>query len=114
MSDNDAGRWVSVQEAAGLLGKSERTIRRWVDTHKLAHRREGRRIYVNIANYAPLEMTEPSLEELRAQVDKLTAVNELLSIENERLWSTIATLTTHKAIEAPKRRWRWPWQPKEN
>lgn len=103
-----AERWVSVQEAAGLLGKSERTIRRWVDTDKLAHRREGRRVYVNVTDYAPLEMTEPDVQDLQAQVDKLAAVNELLSIENERLWSTIATLTTHKAIEAPKERGR-PW-----
>ncbi len=41
-------KWISVQEAAGILGKSSKTIRRWIKAGKLRHKREGRRVYVVI------------------------------------------------------------------
>ena len=44
----DTTKWVTVTEAAQLLGKSARTVQRWADTGRLPVTRHGRRVLVDI------------------------------------------------------------------
>jgi excisionase family DNA binding protein len=47
------GPWVSVDQAATVLGVSERTVRRAIARGDLAHRRVGRRVLVPRAALTP-------------------------------------------------------------
>lgn len=49
----DPTPWCSVDEAARLLGVSERTVRRQVARGRLEHRREGRRLLIATRCLAP-------------------------------------------------------------
>lgn len=47
--------WVTISEAVGLTGKSERTIRRYIADGSLSNRREKGRLWVNLADIAPAD-----------------------------------------------------------
>ena len=42
----DTGKWITVAQARQALGKSERTIRRWIETGKLQSRQGDNRVEV--------------------------------------------------------------------
>ena len=52
--ENGAGGWLAMEEAARLAGKTERTIRSWVQLGRLIKRKVGKRVLVRFAEgYAP-------------------------------------------------------------
>ena len=125
MSDVDNGeRWVGVAEAAALLGKSDRTIRRMVSDGRLTSRKDGARLLVEVSDVLPAsaglvsDVSSPDviIASLRAELDTLRGYVEHLSDENDKLWrqveaqqSVIEALTQvreQKAIEGPAVR---PW-----
>jgi len=48
---DDAVKWVTIADAVIALGKSDRTLRRWVAGDKLPHKREQGRILVDISEF---------------------------------------------------------------
>lgn len=124
-------RWVTISEAVGLTGKSERTIRRYIADGSLANRREKGRVFVNLTDILQATESPPpgesdSLAEvakLQAEVTRLSDINTILERELEDWkrqsgkWEAQAALLTAvignqpKTIEAPNppSRWRWPW-----
>lgn len=46
--DREPGRWVTMPEAVAHFGRSERTLRRWMDRGQLRHKNEGGRALVFI------------------------------------------------------------------
>ena len=115
MSDTtDRERWVTVAEAATLLDKSARTIRRMVSDGRLSGQRVDRRIMVNVAPVLP---SDDNIDNLRSEVDILrtrVAVLEqqvdMLTGERDYLRQALATALrlAQPAIEAPRRRRWWP------
>jgi excisionase family DNA binding protein len=114
MSDIEPSeRWVSVAEAAAALDKSDRTIRRMVADGRLTSRKEGARLFVNLADVLPagadalsdVSSQDVTIVSLRAEVDKLQALNSQLSDERDFLRSALASAMT-KALEPPRER---PW-----
>jgi len=109
----DRERWCTIQEAAGQLGKSERTVRRMVSANKLAYKRDGRRLLVNLAGVVPAETDRVDMTvevaRLQAQVDKLTVLVDQLTGERDYLRSALASALRlqQAAIEAPKARQWW-------
>lgn len=120
--------------AARLLGKSERTVRRWVADGKLAADRAGTALLVDIARHMPdTEAATPSgaaampdttgeLDALRAEVTRLREALDTCQAERDRLWQSLDNaqaialaltgeqrLLTERASEA-RRRWWPPWR----
>lgn len=130
--DNDRPTWTPIDKAAELSGKSDRTLRRWVASGKLRHRREAGRLYVDLSSPALTggdsgqdSDIASELTEARQQIATLTA--ELASVkavlsevigERDYLRQALAMSLTleQKRLEAatpPARPWRWPWQKTE-
>jgi hypothetical protein len=101
VNDNDTNTWVSVSEAAELLGKSERTVWRWVKRGKLAIDRSVTPHLVNVSDTVSdidtdktvtptvtpdrVSELEGTVERLREKVDRLASENEQLQADNDRL-----------------------------
>jgi len=134
MTDN-LGHWVTVAEAAALLGKSERTIWRWIDKGELPIDRDqtphlvdvgGRDVDTGIdvnLDTSDTSQTERGslIERLQTENDRLRAANERLGLElrhaedtlarleqeHNRLWTVHASVT--RALPAPRDRRPW-WE----
>ena len=130
--EDDAGQWVTVQEASRLLNRSERTVHRMAADGRLSARKESGRLFVNVAD-AEIETTDKEsdvseamslrleLAEARGEVGKLSAIVNQLTDERDNLrgdikfyQSEVAALTQvtqRLALEPPKRRRSWwpPW-----
>lgn len=109
--------WQPIGEAGRLVGKSARTLRRWVSAGKLQSQDRDGRLWVEVSKYVPVDTTFDGLQSqvdiLRAEVDKLTALNEQVTGERDYLRGALAQALRLQqvAIDAPgTRRWRWPWQ----
>lgn len=131
-SDTDiAPNWTPIDKAAALSGKSGRTLRRWVASGKLAHKREAGRLYVDLSSPVlasdvalPTTDIDNELTEVRQQIATLTT--ELASVKavlNEvigerdylRQMLAMSLSSQQKLIEAPARpRWWWPWSKTED
>jgi excisionase family DNA binding protein len=119
MSDIEPSeRWVSVAEAAAALDKSDRTVRRMVADGRLTSRKEGARLFVNLADVLPasagaasdVSSQDVTLASLRAEVDKLQALNRQVSNERDYLRGALAQamrLAETKALEPPRERGWW-------
>jgi len=121
--DTRGERWVTIAAAAELLGKSERTIRRWEHDGKIEADRTGPVLRVNIAGLAPAQSPAmPNVAALQAEIDGLRALLAEVRSERDNLRSALANaqalsmsltgdqrLLTERAGE-PRRRFRWPWQ----
>ena len=71
-TDNDRRHWVTVAEAAEALGKSDRTIRRWIADGKIPVDRTGPVIRVDIGRRChDTDTTTPTVAELQAMVSRL-------------------------------------------
>ena len=73
MGDNE--QWVTVSEAVGIYGKSERTVRRWVREGKLQSKTERNKLYVLAPDFAPdlrqAKKGAPDIQELQVKIEKL-------------------------------------------
>lgn len=123
-----APNWTPIDKAAAHTGKSDRTLRRWVASGKLAHRREAGRLYVDLSSPALTggdtgidnELTEArqQLATLTAELASVKAVLSEVIGERDYLRQALAMSLTfeQKRLEAtnpPARRWRWPWSKTE-
>ena len=131
-------RWVTVAEAAEALGKSERTIRRWLADGKVAGDRTGPAILVDIAGHMPPadvpkpegDTTTPDVAgevaALQAEIERLREALDTCQAERDRLWQSLDNaqaialaltgerrLLTERVGERPRRRFRWPWARRE-
>ena len=126
----DRHKWITIREATQALGKSERTIWRWVDKGRLPIDRGEQPFVVDIGGELPdagpiVTDTPDTLTErltrLTAEVERLTADNARLTelfeeVRSERDYlrqvHAAALANTQRLIEAPRprRRIRWPWQ----
>ena len=75
MSDKSSGNWYTIAEAVGILGVSDRTIRRRIDKGELDTKLEGKVRYIRIDSVSSTMPDDMSSREL---------INQLKS-ENERL-----------------------------
>jgi hypothetical protein len=118
-------KWMTISQAVAETGKSERTIRRWIATHRLPTQRKAGRLLVNLADIGPdIEQATPAtpdtsgaLSDCQAKVAQLEAVLAEVISERDYLRQAhmMALASNQKLIEAPARRaWRWPWQAKED
>ena len=124
MADSDRHEWVTVREAAELLGRSQRTIWRYVADGRLTANRDASPVKVDIwreLQDKPSQLPRDTVGSLKAEVIRLTAEVDKLATLNDMLrqerddWHNahIASLTnTQTLLEAgtPRRRFRWPWQ----
>ena len=121
--------WVTKLEAAWRLGKSERTITRWVSNGKLPKREMATGVLVGL----PEDMTDISPKDtdnlelmrlrveaaqLRAELEQLTVVTDTLILQVEELrrdkerWrqqAESALMNQRLMLEVQKRRRWWPW-----
>jgi hypothetical protein len=108
--DDFPGRWITVTEAIGIFGVSERTIRRRIATCLLPTKHEGGRVLIYLYDTTPEEsqagagnVAEANLE---AEVRRLTGL--LSQVENERDYlrqalereQAVNMANTQKLIEA--------------
>jgi hypothetical protein len=118
MPDN----WVTISEAVGLTGKSERTIRRYIADGSLSNRRERGRLLVNLTDILASESATPESpgitgkaeQDCQAEVRRLSDLLEEVRGERDYL-RQLHAMSQAKLIEAtasetkPRPRWRWPW-----
>ena len=123
-------RWVTVAVAAETLGKSERTIRRWVVDGKIPADRTTPALRVDIGGLAPGHATTTpdaagEIVTLRAEIERLREALDTCQAERDRLWTSLDNaqaialaltgeqrLLTERASE-PRRRWWPPWRRRE-
>jgi len=110
---------VSVAEAARILGKSERTIRRWERDGKIPSDRTGPGIRVDIGGLLPdavgqvltqADVLQVELERLQERVDDLTAERDFLRDRLLQAEALSLMLAGERRQLTPGRRFRWPWQ----
>jgi excisionase family DNA binding protein len=84
-------KWVLVSEACQAFGKSDRTIRRWIEEGKLKSRKAGRNVEV-LLEVADIESAhggqstaEVEIARLKAEVDGKDQVIKTLSSQVEEL-----------------------------
>jgi len=85
----EAEQWVSVAQASEIIGKSQRSVRRWIKSGQLRSRETPSGLQVEVSEYAQAEEPKTpggATERLAA----LEAENTLLKRENERLWQALA------------------------
>lgn len=84
--DDFPGRWITVTEAIGIFGVSERTIRRRIATGLLPTKHEGNRVLIYLYDKSPEESQAApgsmSGDNLEAEVRRLTGL--LSQVESER------------------------------
>ena len=90
----DTGKWMAVSQARQALGKSERTIRRWIDSGKLQSRQGDSGIEVLVEDTGAETGTEQAMSQA-TPVD-LQAEVKRLKIELERRDRQISELQTDK------------------
>ena len=120
------GHWRTITQAAAELERSERTIRRWLESGRIEADRSKTPLRVNIADkLQTVAETTPDLDRLQTDVDRLTADNATLEAvlsevrgERDHLRQALdtnqtlldqqqrltTTLTGQKMIEGPKER----------
>ena len=102
MDDNgERWRWVSVREAARLLGRSERSVRRWVAEGKLIVNRSGPVTVVDIGGQVPgVDVTTADVtgevDRLQAGCDRLREVLASVTGERDRLREVVSDLRSER------------------
>jgi len=108
-----ADEWQTIPEAARTLGKSERTVYRWVSQGRIPVDRTVSPCLVNVGNVStgtPMaaRVADGELERLRERVQELQ--DDKTYLQNAL---AAALMPTQRLLEArPGRKWRWPWQRK--
>lgn len=102
MPDNGNAKWVTIQDAAHLLDKSERTVWRWAKNGRLPINREVSPCVVDVSaqlagttDIVPVEAERltPELSQLRADNEALREQVEGLQVDNEALTEQLTGLT---------------------
>lgn len=122
----DDQRWVTVTDAAALLGKSERTIRRWVADNKLEVDKSETPYLVNVTGMIPahagpsdqgdIAALKAEIKALKAQIEGLETLIDELRGQRDYLRQVIAASLTQsqKLLEAKTgRSWLdrlFPWR----
>jgi hypothetical protein len=125
MDDADTRHWVTIAEAARLLGKSKRQIWRYVADDRMAIRRDVAPAVVDIIGWpivtpeaAPTPTPGIDTAALQERIQALERDIERLRAEADRWWQAHMMLlaTQQRLLEAAQaepptaRQWRWPWQ----
>jgi hypothetical protein len=111
MADEQQARWVTIADAARLLGKNERTIRRMMASGRLANDRTGPLIRVDIGPHMTGEVSGLDVTVLVAENERLKAVLEEIRAERDYLRQVHAmALTLTKQIEALRTERRAWWR----
>lgn len=134
MTGGNDNQWVTIGQAAAILEKSERTIRRWVASGRLSVDKAAIPHKVDIAAElsASDEAAPPDTDQsprtdndapdadingvrLQAEIDRLQALLDDTRADRDYLRQALAAaLSDRKQVEAGQpRRWRWPWQREE-
>jgi hypothetical protein len=121
--------WVTKQEAAWYLGKSERTISRWIASGKLPKREVATGIMVGVSkaltdtipndtDSVELRNLRSEVVQLRAELERLTLLADTLTLRikdlerDKEFWrehAESALMNQRLMIESrQKHRW-WPW-----
>ncbi|HUX23643.1 MAG TPA: helix-turn-helix domain-containing protein [Burkholderiales bacterium] len=117
--DNAAGTWVTLADAAAALRVSDRTIRRRMRDGSLPYRKEGARLWIQLADAVRgnVDIGSPGghaadRAALLADVARLADLVTRLEAERDYLRAALAqALALQQArLGAPRRPWRWPWQ----
>jgi len=100
-----AEKWLSVAEASELIGRSERTIRRWLAQNKIPSKKTAAGLRVDVSEFASDTDTTEAAETPANDTERLAALeaeNELLKRENQRLWGALELAMTNqqRLIEA--------------
>lgn len=100
-TDSNIGEWVTIPDAARLLGVTVRTIRRQVSQGKLPHKMESGRAYVRVSvsgdsdiggdtvtvrDDSRLADLQAEIERLQAEAEAWKATADRLSGEGAELW----------------------------
>lgn len=116
---NSQPDWVPIAQATGITGRSERTLRRWVQEDRIPHTRDGRRILVDVSMYRQatpgIIMAETGVLDMQARVSNLQNQVEMLQGVIDRQDSYIQFLQEMLREQQPRalpepRKFRWPWQ----
>jgi hypothetical protein len=102
--------WLTVSQAAIRLGRSERTVRRWVDLGRLPIDKTKTPFVVNIEGEVHTETDTPDTGEPSGEVARLQELLHEIRADRDYLRQALATaLSTQAMIEAPKERLTF-WQ----
>lgn len=112
--------WLSIADAARSLGKSERTIRRYVAGQKLPFRDTPAGVQVEITDSigasvqngpdsCRTETGTPDSDRLLAEVDKLAALNRHLTEEVHYLRTALAAALQRPVQLLPEPTRKNPW-----
>ena len=120
--------WTTISQAAQLLGKSERTVRRWEKGGKLPSDRTGPGIRVDIGALLPdipevvetVFDTTSEVDVLRAEAERLRRDLADCQAECDRLWTALDNAQAIAVAVAgarprltdgqPRRRWWELWK----
>ena len=118
MTETDTGKreqWATVSEAAAILNRSERTIRRWITAGKVAVDRTGPTIRIDIARLVPVGAATArgmplhaeivgEADLLKAELERLREQLEDTRAERDRLWQALADSQALARALVPERR----------
>jgi len=137
MTTDRPGHWRTITQAAAELSRSDRTIRRWLESGRIEADRSKTPLRVNIADkLQTVAETTPDTDRLQTDVDRLTADNATLEAvlsevrgERDHLRQALdtsqtlldqqqrltQTLTGQRLIEAPgPKKWWQVWRSDED
>jgi len=112
--------WLDLKQASVVSGKSDRTLRRWVQSNKLPHKRVDGKIFVNLATHGyAMPIDEPDItddtptkkeyEQLQARLDDALSERDYLRQALAAALSKIPQLSAQSS-EPGRRTWKfWQW-----
>lgn len=125
MADNPQSRWVTMTEAIAIFGKSERTLRRWVEDGRIEARRERGRVLLlvhvgkadtNRTTAAAPDRTESAditpaeLAELKTRLEEVTRQRDYLEQALAAAMSKIPAIEAGAESKTPARPWWKFWK----
>ena len=88
-----AEHWVTIREATEILGRTDRTLRRWVAQGKLHIDKSQTPFVVDISDYYQLsETAEPDTPDMSADADTMRTGASGLAVEVDRLSAEVVRL----------------------
>ena len=95
MTEQEA-KWVRVGEAARILDKSERTVRRWMTGGKIPVDRTKDTVLVDISG---IDISKPDISEETPDVDTLLSDVDRLQSDTAQLMSDVDRLEVEKMVK---------------
>lgn len=126
MADSDipkGSKWVTMTEAVAIFGKSERTLRRWVEEGRIEARRERGRVLLLVhvtktagdrpPGHAPdrtetADITPAELAELKTRLEEVTRQRDYLEgALGAALQTQQKLIEARPYFESPRRWWEF-------